>query len=138
MAGKRAGVYVRISRDREGTEVGVARQEADCRKLAEQRGWDVVAVYSDNDVSASNSKRVRKAYRRILSDLESGELDAIVEYSSSRFYRRVRELDELIDRHVLPERLELLRADETILAARERRREREERQRALKLTEVRR
>lgn len=92
----RAGVYVRISRDREGTEIGVDRQETDGRRLAEQRGWQVVEVYADNDTSAT-SGRVRKAYRQMLADLEAGQLDAIVAYSSSRFYRRVRELDELID-----------------------------------------
>ena len=40
-----AGVYVRISDDREGLGVGVARQEKDCRKLAEERGWQVTEVY---------------------------------------------------------------------------------------------
>jgi DNA invertase Pin-like site-specific DNA recombinase len=114
----RAGVYVRISRDREGTEVGVRRQEQDCRKLAAARRWEVVEVYSDDDVSASRG--VRKSYRRMLCDLEDGRLDAIVAYSSSRFYRKVRELDELIGlverRHVevatvVSGRLDLTTAD---------------------------
>jgi DNA invertase Pin-like site-specific DNA recombinase len=90
----RAGIYVRISDDREGRAVGVARQEEDCRALAAARGWQVVEVYSDNDTSATSGK-VRRAYRQMLTDLENGRLDAIVAYSSSRFYRRVRDLDEL-------------------------------------------
>ncbi|HEY2943441.1 MAG TPA: recombinase family protein [Vicinamibacteria bacterium] len=93
----RVGVYVRISRDREGLEVGVQRQEKDCRRLVTERGWTVEQVYSDNDVSATDRRKVRRGYRQMLGDLEAGRLDAVVAYSSSRFYRRVRELDELID-----------------------------------------
>ncbi|MFQ6194156.1 recombinase family protein [Streptomyces sp. NPDC000405] len=48
----RAAIYVRISQDRGGAGLGVARQEADCRALCAQKGWDVVDVYPDNDVSA--------------------------------------------------------------------------------------
>jgi site-specific DNA recombinase len=33
----------------------------------------------------------------MLADLQAGRLNAVLAYSSSRFYRRVRELDELID-----------------------------------------
>ncbi|MFL4948464.1 hypothetical protein ACJ6WE_14060 [Streptomyces sp. MMS24-I31] len=35
-----------------GTGLGVARQEEDCRALCTRLGWDAVAVYPDNDVSA--------------------------------------------------------------------------------------
>jgi len=93
----RAGIYVRISRDREGLAVGVERQEADCHALAAERGWTVDEVYNDNDLSATNLRKVRRSYRRMLDDLRSGRLDALLAYSSSRFYRRVRELDELIE-----------------------------------------
>ncbi|MBA3489531.1 MAG: recombinase family protein, partial [Longispora sp.] len=48
----RAGIYVRISQDREGAGLGVARQETDCRALCERLGWTVVDVYADNDTSA--------------------------------------------------------------------------------------
>jgi site-specific DNA recombinase len=91
-----AGIYVRISDDREGRGVGVARQEEDCRALAAQRGWEVAGVYSDNDVSATSGRK-REGYRRLLADLRAGRLDAIVAYSSSRLYRRMRDLLELIE-----------------------------------------
>lgn len=39
---KRAGSYVRISKDRKGDKLGVERQEADCRALASEMGWEVV------------------------------------------------------------------------------------------------
>jgi len=46
-------VYARISQDRDGTSLGVARQLADCRAEAARRGWTVAQEYVDDDVSAS-------------------------------------------------------------------------------------
>jgi hypothetical protein len=46
------------------------------------------------------------------------------------------EINRLYDEHVLAEQLKQLKADEAIFSARVRRREREERQRAIKLTEA--
>jgi DNA invertase Pin-like site-specific DNA recombinase len=86
---------VRISQDREGLEQGVERQETACRKLAEQRGWEVSEVYSDNDTSAT-SRKPRKAWERLLHDLETDGLGAVVSYSSSRMYRRPADLVRLI------------------------------------------
>lgn len=54
----RAATYTRISRDEEGLGLGVARQEQDCRALAERQGWQVVEpIYCDNDISASTRSR---------------------------------------------------------------------------------
>ena len=57
-----AAVYCRISDDREGAGLGVARQEADCRQRAAALGWTVVGLYVDNDLSAYAGK-VRLAHR---------------------------------------------------------------------------
>ncbi|WP_182898445.1 recombinase family protein [Microbispora sp. H10830] len=70
-------MFCRISQDHAGAGRGVARQEADCRALIELRGWDVVDVYSDNDVSA-HSGSPRPAWQRRLRDIEAGTVDAIV------------------------------------------------------------
>ena len=48
----RAAIYVRISQDRAGAGLGIARQEDDCRALCERKGWQVAGIYADNDVSA--------------------------------------------------------------------------------------
>ena len=53
MGTNRAGIYCRISADREGEALGVERQEQDARKLAESLGLEVVGVFTDNDISAS-------------------------------------------------------------------------------------
>ena len=61
----RAAIYCRISDDRAGAGLGVARQEADCRKLAEDRGLTVTQVYVDNDLSAYSGKP-RPGYKALL------------------------------------------------------------------------
>ena len=57
----RAAVYVRISSDPEGQRAGVERQRAECEALAERHGWEIVAVYEDNDVSAYSGRQYRGA-----------------------------------------------------------------------------
>jgi site-specific DNA recombinase len=54
----RAVVYVRISDDPEGTERGVDRQEADCRAYAAAHGWEVAAVFRENDTSAFKQRTI--------------------------------------------------------------------------------
>lgn len=96
----RAAVYCRISRDPEGLRAGVERQEEDCRKLAKHQGYDVVGVFTDNDISASTfSKKVRPQYAAMLNAARAGELDVIVAYSNSRLTRRLLELEDLIRLH---------------------------------------
>lgn len=92
----RAGIYARISKDTEGTELGVKRQEQDCRGEAGRRAWDVVEVYIDNDVSATRSKR-RPAYDRMVSDIKAGHINAIVVWDVDRLTRTPRELEDVID-----------------------------------------
>ncbi|WP_299052152.1 recombinase family protein [uncultured Nocardioides sp.] len=98
--GTRAAVYTRISDDKEGRARGVARQEADCRELAAREGWQVVEVYSDNDLSAATSSRKRRPdWDRMLDDAEAGRFDVILAYTTSRLTRRPREREDLIELH---------------------------------------
>jgi len=94
MAGS-AAIYARISDDTQGTGLGVARQEADCRKLAERLGWPIAAVYTDNDISAFSGKE-RPAYRRLLADLASGSVDGLIVWHPDRLHRSPLELEEFI------------------------------------------
>src|SRR5579884_3389761 len=96
-----AGIYCRISEDREGAGLGVERQRADCEALVHQRRWRVVDVYVDNDLSAYSGKP-RPEYRRMLRDVEAGRLGAIVAWHTDRLHRSPREFEELMgrcDRH---------------------------------------
>lgn len=94
---KRAAIYCRISRDdREGSGLGVKRQETDCRALAKRLGWTVAEVYTDNDVSAYSGKP-RPAYKRMLGDLRAGNVNAVLAWHTDRLHRSPRELEEFID-----------------------------------------
>lgn len=93
----RAAIYLRISQDRTGEEAGVTRQLEDCVKLVDALHWTLVETFTDNDVSATNRKKVRKEYKRLLASVKAGELDAIVCWHPDRLYRDPRDLEELID-----------------------------------------
>ena len=95
MAG-RAAVYCRISEDPRSTEKGIARQREDSVRLAESRGWEVVRVFTDNDISALKDKH-RKDYEAMLKAAARGEFDHIVAYGLSRLWRNRRERAHAID-----------------------------------------
>jgi len=90
------GVYARISLDRQDGE-GVGRQLADCRELGAERWPDAqIAEYVDNDLSAFRARR-RPEYDRLLTDLHAGRLAAVVAYHPDRLYRRLPDLEGLVD-----------------------------------------
>lgn len=91
-----AAVYCRISQDREGAGLGVARQEDDCRALCQRKGWEVAGVYPDNDVSAYSGAS-RPAWERLLADVRSGTIGAIACWHVDRLTRSPRELEDVID-----------------------------------------
>jgi DNA invertase Pin-like site-specific DNA recombinase len=91
----RAGVYLRQSKDHNGTGLAVARQREDCLKLCAQRGW-TPTEYVDNDISASTGKK-RPEYERMLADIEAGKLDAVVAWDLDRLHRRPIELEHFMD-----------------------------------------
>ena len=109
----RAVVYVRISDDPEGTERGVDRQEADCRAYAAAHGWEVVAVFRENDTSAfkqrtitlPSGERVRRVirpqFRTMLKHLTDGHAQVMIAYDLDRAVRDPRDLEDLIDAKVL-------------------------------------
>lgn len=109
MLPKRAILLVRISDDRDGDGLGVARQERDGRQLAERLGWDIAEVVTENDTSAFKRRKVqlpdgttalrvvRPAFRRALELLGSGQCDGLLAYDLDRVCRDPRDLEDLID-----------------------------------------
>ncbi|WP_251055891.1 recombinase family protein [Streptomyces sp. ISL-94] len=95
---KRVGIYVRISKDRKGQELGVQRQEKACRELCERMEWGVFKVYPENDVSASTtSKKRRPQYAEMMRDARNGIIDGVVVYSIDRLTRRISELTTFLE-----------------------------------------
>jgi site-specific DNA recombinase len=92
LADVNAIVYLRISEDRTGQEAGVTRQREDCERRCQERGWRIVAVETDNDISASG-KRHRPGFEGMLARIVSGEAQVVVAWSLDRLQRNRR--DEL-------------------------------------------
>jgi len=92
----RAAVYCRISSDPDETQLGVDRQEKDCRKLCEDREWEVIEpIYVDNNISASG-KAERKEYQRLLKDIRRGIVDALAVWDIDRLARKPTELEDFV------------------------------------------
>jgi len=92
----KAAIYCRISKDRTGAGLGVKNQEADCRALAERLGHQVVAVHTDNDLSAYSGKP-RPGYRALLEDIETGLVWVVIAWHEDRLHRAPMELEHYID-----------------------------------------
>lgn len=84
-------IYTRVSLDRTGEALAVARQEQECRALAERLGLNVVQVYSDNDISATNGK-VRPSFETML----DAKPAAIIAWHQDRLLRLTRDLERVI------------------------------------------
>lgn len=97
-ASLKTAIYTRISKDSEGTGLGVARQQETCRALALAKGWDVDPdwILVENDVSASTGKR-RPQFERLVAAMVSGEVKAVIAYRIDRLVRRLADLARLMD-----------------------------------------
>lgn len=94
----RTAVYARLSRDRSGLSENVAIQRRDCQEHAQAQGWEVTALYEDNDLGASrySRNRERPGYQQMLAAIRAGEVEAVLVTEMPRLYRRLEELLELI------------------------------------------
>jgi len=88
-------IYVRQSLDVAGNELGIQRQEAECRKLCAAREWQVTEVIRDNSVSATRGNR--HGYAQVIQRIEQGKCDVVVVYRLDRLMRRLTELEQLIE-----------------------------------------
>lgn len=64
--------------------------------MCARKGWDVVGVYPDNDVSAY-SGAPRPQWQDLLADVRAGRVDAVVCWHVDRLTRSRRELEDVID-----------------------------------------
>jgi DNA invertase Pin-like site-specific DNA recombinase len=100
-SGQRAAWYLRASsRKKTHTPDGDEYrqrpeiQEERLRRLCEQRGWRVAAVYTDR---ASSRKEQRPELQRLMADARPGELGVVAVAAFDRFARSVRHLLTALD-----------------------------------------
>lgn len=101
----RAAIYARISNDKEGKSLGVARQIEACETYCDDHGYDVVAILKDDDISAYAGKKPRPDYQRLIAMMLNGDLDVVVAWHTDRLHRDDRELFEYIDYSCTPRSL---------------------------------
>jgi site-specific DNA recombinase len=76
------------------TEAALERQDEGCRALVAAKGGTVVAVYSDEGISAYK-QTVRPEFERILNDLEVGHIEALAAWKLDRLTRNHEDLSRL-------------------------------------------
>jgi site-specific DNA recombinase len=92
----RAGIYARLSRDRED-QTSTTRQAKDCKALLASRDIHTHELYEDVDFSAYKRGVRRPAYERMLDDVRSGRLDIVVVWKIDRLARNLREFLRIVD-----------------------------------------
>ena len=94
----RTAIYTRVSDDRDGHALAVQRQERELREACAAKGLEVVAVYSDNDISASRySQKARPGYEALLEAMKAGEVDAVAVWDIDRLCRRPSQQEAFYD-----------------------------------------
>ena len=74
----RAFLYVRVSKEREDG-VSPEIQESEARAYCERKGWVIIEVFRDLDLSASRLPPERRpALQEMLRRAEDGECDVVV------------------------------------------------------------
>src|SRR3990172_5050713 len=112
---KRAGIYVRVSSERQAkrkTESGdeeiktsPVKQEQKCRELAERQGYPVVEVYRDTEkyrigrklVEPSGTRADRPGLRAMLAAARVGEIDVIMAWREDSLYRGYRPMLDVLE-----------------------------------------
>jgi DNA invertase Pin-like site-specific DNA recombinase len=87
-APKRTALYARVSTTNHGQDVGLQLDEL--RRVAHQRGWQVVEEYVDDGVSGS--KESRPALDRLKKAVQSGTIDVVAVWRFDRFARSTQQL----------------------------------------------
>ena len=94
---RKAAVYLRVSLDATGEGLAVDRQREACMAIVKSRGWTVVDEYVDNSISATDARKKRPGYDRLVNDLGARRFDALVCYDLDRLTRQPRQLEDWID-----------------------------------------
>ncbi|KID07493.1 recombinase family protein, partial [Leisingera sp. ANG1] len=93
--GLRAAIYARYSTDKQ-KDTSVEDQIRLCRRLCEQKGWQVTEVFTDHALSGKNT--LRPGYQRLIQAAECGQIDIIVAESQNRLSRDMADSATLLKR----------------------------------------
>ncbi len=116
---RRAVIYIRTSSETQGEKSSPAEQEADCRRLAHEKGLQVVCVYRDVEkyrvgnklAEPSGSRSDRPALQAMLNDATRDKFDVILAWREDRLYRGIRAMLTVLET-VQDYKIEILLAKE--------------------------
>lgn len=102
VAKKRVAGYARVSTDLEEQQTSYAAQvDHYTRYIKEKPEWEFVNVYTDEGISATNTKK-REGFNQMIEDAMNGKIDLIITKSVSRFARNT--VDSLVTVRKLKEK----------------------------------
>jgi site-specific DNA recombinase len=109
----KAGAYIRVSTD-EQAESGYSLQLQQERITAQitAKGWHLHKIYED--AGQSGGKLERPALQEMLSDIEAGNIQAVVIYKLDRLSRKQRDTMYLIEDVFLKQNIELVSISESL------------------------
>ncbi len=115
-----AAIYIRTSSEHQAEKASPEEQESDCRRLAEQHGLNVVAVYRDIEryrvggrlVDPSGTRSDRPGLVAMLDDAVAGKFDTILAWREDRLYRGMRAM-LLVLETIQDHKMDVLLARET-------------------------
>jgi DNA invertase Pin-like site-specific DNA recombinase len=90
---RRAALYVRASTDRQTVE----NQTAALTKVAEARGWQIVATYSDAGISGAKGRDSRPGLDQMLKDAQRRSFDVVMAWAIDRIGRSLVDLLNTIE-----------------------------------------
>jgi DNA invertase Pin-like site-specific DNA recombinase len=82
----RAAIYCRLSKTGGRS---VERQEQDGRRIAAEKGWEVVAVYREWASASPYARKAREKWDELLAAVEAGQFDAVIVWMEDRTARDV-------------------------------------------------
>jgi DNA invertase Pin-like site-specific DNA recombinase len=80
---KRAAIYLRVSTAKQTTE----NQLQELRRVATQRGWQIVNVYEDRGISEAKGRDARPSFDRLHKDAARRRFDVVLAWSIDRLGR---------------------------------------------------
>ncbi|PZE71624.1 recombinase family protein [Curtobacterium sp. MCBD17_019] len=88
--------YARLSRATEES-TSIARQRQAIQDTARQRGWELVRIETDNDVSATRTRLDRPGLNAVRDAIAAGDADAVLVWKLDRIARSVVDFGLLLD-----------------------------------------
>jgi DNA invertase Pin-like site-specific DNA recombinase len=90
---KRAALYVRVSTDRQTVE----NQVAALTKVAEARGWQIVATFTDKGISGAKTREDRPGLDDMLKQAQRRSFDVVMAWAIDRIGRSLVDLLNTIE-----------------------------------------